>query len=805
MRALDASDLEQWLETTIAPRIWLADELGIPEAREGFETVERFWNRWAKASEPPMTAAIFKPSLAAHAGDLRKWLEKKPSDRPFTVAADSKKEAVAFVACLLQHEHLPADARDRAVVFKSASKLRTLAQSSSPFIPIVYSYETEREIVTLYRQRHCIVVRPRNAIDREPDVAVELLSHAAFEQALADMGVERERVDRLTRESGRSPTVLQRQLSQIGAIREPRWAGDKEVARRLMPMALVGAWHNGSKADCEVLAALSSGSYKGVEEEVAALLRYDDCPVWCVGRYRGVVSKIDALFAIGPWMTAKDVTDFVDFAEYVLSESDPALDLPADQRWAAGLYGKVREHSNALRAGICETLVMLSVHGNDLFRERLGINVAAHVTDLVKRLLTPFTTDKLRSHDRDLPDYAEAAPDVFLARIEEDLERQKPVLQELLTPVGASVFEHPARTGVLWALERLAWNPQTLMRVVLVLARLRRLSIESRHLRRCAGTFPMSVGRFASSRSEIRFRSVTTVHDRVGGTTLRGPGTGFPTMNGSGSNARRAVSRSLGRPTTRRRLAGWSSGLRAWRKMSRVPYGTGSMPGHRQPTTRRKRNCASGFVVQSSSGGDLPEAPWPQSRTGRARSSASSPRATRSCATDGSSPVPGWTTPLTNSMTRISTSTSGSGEFTNFARTRWRRSGPRADAMASARFWRTAMPGRSGGTPRHVRSSGGRQPTFFGSACRPRPCLARTWTTSCVGSWQNSTKTRVLHSSRALRRRALSMRPPGASPALRAASRRGVSSTGRIRACASGTGRPLSRQWSGSRSPKRPS
>ena len=483
VRALDASDLEQWLETTIAPRIWFAGELGIHGAGEAFGTVERFWDRWAAASEPPLTSAIFAPSVAAHLDDFRKWLEKKPCDRPFTVAADSKQEAVAFVACLLQHEHVPADARDRAVVFESASKLRTLAQSSSPFIPIVYSDEAEREIAALYRKRHCIVVRPRNAVDREPDVAVELLSHTAFEHALADMGVtERERVDGLARESGRSPTVLRRRLSRIDAIKEPRWADDEDVARRLIPMALVGAWHNGSKADCEVLAALSGGAYQGVEEEVAALLRYDDCPVWCVDQYRGVVSKIDALFAIAPSVTAKDLNDFVDFAEYVLSESNPALDLPADQRWAAGLYGKVREHSNALRTGVCETLVMLSVHGNALFRERLGIDVAARVTHLVKRLLTPFTSDKLRSHDHDLPAYAEAAPDEFLALLERDLKQHQPALKELLKPAGAGWFDGPERTGVLWALERLAWNPRTLMRVVSILARLSQTTIDDNWL-----------------------------------------------------------------------------------------------------------------------------------------------------------------------------------------------------------------------------------------------------------------------------------------------------------------------------------
>ena len=476
VRALDASDLEQWLETTIAPRIWLAAELGIPT--EGFVTLDYFWNRWAAASAPPMTPAIFTPSVAVHVKDFKTWLEKARPDHPFTIAADSKEEAVAFVACLLRHEEVPAHERDRAVVFHSASVLRTLALSSSPFIPIVYTEEAEREIAALYRQRHTIVVRPRNAIDRKPDAAVELLGHAAFEKALAQMGVEGERAERLASESGRSPTVLRRRLSEIPAIRKPPWAEDEAVARRLVPMALVGAWHAGSKADCEVLASLAGCEYDEVEKSVADLLLRSDCPVWRVDQYRGVVSKIDTLFAIAPRMTAREVTDFVDFAEYVLSEADPALELPPDQRWAAGLYGKLREHSTALRNGICETLVMLSVHGTALFGDRRGTDVEARVADLIRCLLKPLTGDKLRSHDRDLPQYAEAAPSEFLSLLEEDLERPNPVVRELLTPVGASVFEHPARTGILWALERLAWTPQTLMRVVIILARMSQTKID---------------------------------------------------------------------------------------------------------------------------------------------------------------------------------------------------------------------------------------------------------------------------------------------------------------------------------------
>ena len=226
VRALDASDLEQWLETTIAPRIWLAQELETPT--EGFETLGHSWRLWAEASNPPLTPAIFGPSVVAHVEDFKKWLETARPDRPFTVAADSREEAVAFVACLLRHEEVRDRDHDRAVVFKTASALRTLAQSSSPFMPIVDSEETEREIATLYRQHHCIVVRPRNAVDRKPDATVELLSHGEFDQALADMGVERERFDRLASESGRSPTVLRRRLSQVPVVSTPPWARDPE-------------------------------------------------------------------------------------------------------------------------------------------------------------------------------------------------------------------------------------------------------------------------------------------------------------------------------------------------------------------------------------------------------------------------------------------------------------------------------------------------------------------------------------------------------------------------------------------------
>ena len=473
VRALDASDVEQWLEGSISARMWFAEKLDMPT--DGFETLDACWRRWAVASDPEMTSAIFGPSLAAHQDAFEKWLGQPP-DRLFTIAADSRDEALAFLSCLFEEDGIAARWRDLAAVFESTEALRKLAASAVPFLPIVHTDTTERELAAVYRQRHCIAVRPRNAVDSKPDVALDLLDHGAFEKALADMGIEGNEADRLARESGRSPTILRRRLSSIPAIRTPEWAKDGGSARGLIPMVLIGAWHDKSRADREVLSLWGNGGYERIEEDIARLLRLDDAPVWSIGQYRGVASKIDALFAIGGYMTGKDLDDFFLFAEYVLSETDPALELPEDRRWAAELYGKVRDHSTALREGICETLVILSVHGNHLFRDRLGTDAENCVSSLVRKLLTPLTLDKLLSHDRDLPSYAEAAPDEFLRLIEEDLQRTQPVVLGLLKPAESGALGRCLRSGLLWALECLAWKH--LGRVNVILAQLSRTAID---------------------------------------------------------------------------------------------------------------------------------------------------------------------------------------------------------------------------------------------------------------------------------------------------------------------------------------
>jgi addiction module HigA family antidote len=475
VRAFDASDLEQWLEQSVPAQIWLAEQLVLTVS--GYETLEQVWNRWTNVSEPKLTQEIFTPSIAAYRETFRNWLQK-PSSRAFVVSGDSRDEALAFLACLFDDSELR-QFKDITAVFTSPDVLRILISSSATFIPIVYSEATERELIDVSQRLHCIIYRPRNAIDMEADIKLDLLSHEAFKVALTSMGVEDGYIDRLARESGRSPTILRRRLSQNAAIKKPEWAGEDENAKLLVPITLIGAWHSETESDRKIVSNMAGRKYEEIEVDIARLLRHDDCPVWSIGHYRGLASKLDALFAISRMMTPADLNRFFIAAEYVLSEIDPALELPEKDRWAATFYEKTRDHSSALRTGICETLVILSVHGNQLFQSRLGIDVEGRVAILIRKLLIPFTLEKLLSHNRDLPRYAEAAPNEFLKIIEEDLYSDNPIVFGLLKPVDSSLFGvSPSRTGLLWGLECLAWKPQNLPRVCSILARLSHMKID---------------------------------------------------------------------------------------------------------------------------------------------------------------------------------------------------------------------------------------------------------------------------------------------------------------------------------------
>ena len=476
VRAYDASNLEQWAEHSATAQIWLAELLDI--SVEGYRSLERCWQDWAAVTAPRLSTKLFDPAVAAHAAQIDSWLNGTSSE-PLTIAADSVDEALAFLVCAgwspLLSRH---DLASRAVVFDTPEGLRRFSEvKKAPLIAIATSREVEREMGSLDESVPCIVVRFRNPVDPTPAITLDRLNRASIEAALHDMSIGRERAERLYRESGRSPTILRRRLARLDAIREPVWARDEATASNLIPMVLAGAWNQTSDADVEVIRLLSGGVDAGeLVSRFRQLSRLEDGPVWEVAQYRGMVSKLDAMFATLGFITPEHLDAFFFAADYVLSEADPALELPEDSRWMAPVLGKSRVHSAALRSGICETLVILAVHGDAILRGS-NLRLQQRIDGLVRKLVENLSVEKLLSLRHDLPDFAEASPEVFLRLLEQDLRRDGPLVLDLLVPAGGRWPTSPRRTELLWALERLAWNPAHFPRVVDILARMSTVEI----------------------------------------------------------------------------------------------------------------------------------------------------------------------------------------------------------------------------------------------------------------------------------------------------------------------------------------
>ena len=475
VRAYDASDLEQWLAQSLPAQSWLANEANLPT--QNVDSLDSVWHKWANVCNPSLNTSFFNKLIKVYEEQISGYLSKPPQ-KPFYIAADSKIEAMAFLSALFSDKKFISH-RDNCLVFKEENVLPRLAQGSKSFIAITDNKNVEKELAQYSQKIHAFVVYPKNTLIQNIDLKLEILDSVTFLHSLEEMGYSYDTAQGLAKKSGYSLTVLRRQLSKNEAINKPEWVDSHNQV--LIPFLFAGGWDSSNQYDISILEALSKNlPYEHLEEKLQVSLLLNDSPVWAVGSHRGVVSKIDLLFAIAPYITKADLERFFGSAKLVLGEDNPALDLPEDQQWQANIYDKKRQHSEGLRDSIGEMLILLAVHGNELFKSRLAFNCEEAANKLVEELFSPLNLRVLLAQSSDFSVYAEASPKVFLSIIENDLKTDKQFL-ELMQPVSTDIFSSPKYTDLLWALEKLAWDKSTVARVVKILAQLSQKEINDNY------------------------------------------------------------------------------------------------------------------------------------------------------------------------------------------------------------------------------------------------------------------------------------------------------------------------------------
>jgi hypothetical protein len=190
------------------------------------------------------------------------------------------------------------------------------------------------------------------------------------------------------------------------------------------------------------------------------------------GRWK-IDDRIAAWKALGPRIFDDYLDRFHSVAVDVLREESPEFELEKDQRFAASLYGKTLKHSQSLRKGLAETLALLGVYPQYLTSCSRG--KAEHTARLtVQKILKDAPWSIWASLNDVMPLLAEAAPKEFLDAIDHALKEQPSPLDGVFGQEGSGFAGRTYITGLLWGMETLAWDPDYLTRVVMILGELAR-------------------------------------------------------------------------------------------------------------------------------------------------------------------------------------------------------------------------------------------------------------------------------------------------------------------------------------------
>lgn len=248
------------------------------------------------------------------------------------------------------------------------------------------------------------------------------------------------------------------------------WAQHTDAAYLSFAL-LIGSWNEKNKNDVEVVTQVLGLSYEDWLKKAREILHLTDSPLTLKNGIWKVTGRAQLLSLLGTRVFDQNLESFKESAVKVLSEIDPAFDLPAEERYSASIHGKVLSYSGALRKGVAEGLAIIgsfpSAFSNCSQGKAESISLLA-----LREIFSDANWLRWGSLNSLLPTISEAHPGEFLRAVEQALRLTPCPFDELFSQEGNGITGGNYLTGLLWALEGLAWDEQYLVQVCVVLGEL---------------------------------------------------------------------------------------------------------------------------------------------------------------------------------------------------------------------------------------------------------------------------------------------------------------------------------------------
>lgn len=472
IKILDGARLVKWIEQFPNIQSWLAERMGL--ALSGFESVEQYWSVLSSFGKPPpLSPHIFTTNRQLACERFQEVLDNLSNQ--LQIDTHSSRHLADFAAAYVAS--LPNDARSsaagRCIIVTDKDTWRFLAQGKQKHI-LIANFQLDLEdggdgsylIQAARSNNHAVVyATPPGGFSETYRVRLPEPTASQLQEQLEKSGYEAERARRLARKCDGQLHGLLRQIQRLSS--RPEWTQSTDAAE-LVIAEIIGGWDEKQSADIEAIEVLAGKRYW---EWIKAIRQATLCPAAPISHRDGKWKfnlRYEGWLELGKHIYDSDLDRLKEIALTILAERDPIFDLEKRDRTVARVKGVSIKHSHHIRMGISETLALLGSFPRALTSSTLGkAEYIANTT--VREILTDRDWSVWASLNQELPLLAEAAPNQFLGIIEQAVSHTPDLFISLFKQEDGPIFGQNYTSGLLWALETLAWSPDYLTRVIIAL------------------------------------------------------------------------------------------------------------------------------------------------------------------------------------------------------------------------------------------------------------------------------------------------------------------------------------------------
>lgn len=245
-----------------------------------------------------------------------------------------------------------------------------------------------------------------------------------------------------------------------------------DLATELAVAVLVGCWDEKNNGDIGVITSLIDESYESWIKKLRIIEGMQNSPLIHERGSWSFKDRTQAFQTVSSRLFDNHLDLFQTIATSIFKTIDPQFELAPEERYAAAIYGKVLPHSQLIRKGLSEGLALVAT------KQELLTNCSKYkgqycASSVVKEVFSTSNWQLWASTQDIQIMLAESAPDDFIDEVERAISHKDKPFDSLFAQEGTGgISGRNYLTGLLWAIEGLAWAPEYLSRSLVILGEL---------------------------------------------------------------------------------------------------------------------------------------------------------------------------------------------------------------------------------------------------------------------------------------------------------------------------------------------